>query len=534
MILGQSSPQHAAILAKAGRSTLDDVFRSALARRPDAIALADPPNAAAVTGSEPRRLTYVQADRMIDAVAARLRRLGLQTDQVVGLQMANTIDAVVTLLGVLRAGLIAVPLPLLWRQAECAAALGRLGASALIVSGRIGAVDHCELAMHVAAEVFQIRQVCGFGPGLADGVIAFDDLYADAAPAAPPAIARPVNPAAHTAIITWDVSPDGLVPVARNHFELLAAGAAITLEGRIEPNAVVLSSLALPSLAGVALGLVPWLLVGGTLALHHPFDIEAFLAQCRAEQPAIVIVPAPLALRLGEADVLSRRDGLKTLIAAWRAVERKASSPHWSDATIGLVDVPVFGETALFAARRGGNGRPAPLALGPVTAPRGAPGALHVVEIARTPAGTIAVRGPDGAAIPAAVRDRCGGEARLCGRRRRLCRHRLSVHGRSDDPRARDQWRAGRHRRHRRLSLRRAGARRDRGRRRTGQPHFDPARRARRKAARRHGGRSRPGAGRARPTRRQSARRHRLRAGHACRDSGFLTLVIDATLMAFL
>ncbi|HEY4919383.1 MAG TPA: class I adenylate-forming enzyme family protein [Xanthobacteraceae bacterium] len=394
MILGQSSPQHAAMLAKAGRSTLDDVFRRAVTRRPDAIALADPPNAAAVTGSEPRRLTYAQADRMITAVAARVRHLGLQADQVVGLQMANTVDAVVTLLGVLRAGLIAMPLPLLWREADCVGALKRVGARAFIVSGRIGAVDHCALAMNVAAEAFQIRQVGGFGAGLADGVIAFDDLYAEAAPPAPPAIARPVNPAAHTAIITWDVSPDGLVPVARNHFELLAAGAAITLEGRIEPNVVVLSSLALPSLAGLALGLIPWLLVGGTLALHHPFDIEAFLVQCQTEQPAIVIVPAPLALRLGEADVLSRRHGIKSLIAAWRAVERMASSPHWSDATIGLVDVPVFGETALFAARRGGNGRPAPLALGPVMAPRGAPGALHVVEIARTPAGTIAVRGP--------------------------------------------------------------------------------------------------------------------------------------------
>ncbi|HUI96760.1 MAG TPA: class I adenylate-forming enzyme family protein [Xanthobacteraceae bacterium] len=394
MILGQSSPQHAAMLAKAGRSTLDDIFRRAVARRADAIALADPANAAAVTGSAPRRLTYAQADRMITAVAARLRHLGLQTDQVVALQMANTVDAVVTLLGILRAGLIAMPLPLLWREADCVAALNRIGARAFIVSGHIGAVDHCALAMNAAAQVFQIRQVGGFGSPLADGVIAFDDLYAEAAPAAPPAITRPVNPAAHAAVITWDVAPEGLVPVARNHFELLAAGAAITLESRIEPHAVVLASLALPSLAGLALGLVPWLLVGGTLALHHPFDIAAFLTQCQAEQPAIVIVPAPLALRLGEADALSRRDGLKTLVAAWRAPERMAASPNWSDAVIGLVDVPVFGETALFAARRGVNGRPAALALGPVTAPRGAPGALQVIEIARTPAGSLAVRGP--------------------------------------------------------------------------------------------------------------------------------------------
>jgi AMP-binding enzyme len=393
MILGQSSPQHAAMLAKAGRSTLDDVFRRVLTRRPDALALVDPPNAVAVTGAAPRRLTYVQADRMIDAIAARLRQLGLQTDQIVGLQMANTVDAVVTLLGVLRAGLIAMPMPLLWRQADCVATLGRVGASALIVSGRIGAVDHCERAMHVAAEVFQIRQVGGFGPNLADGVVGFDDLYDEAAPAAPPEIARPINPAAHVAMITWDAGAGGPVPVARSHFELLAAGAAVALEARLERDAVVLSSLALPSLAGVAIGLIPWLLVGGTLALHHPFDDDVFLAQCRDEAPAIVIVPAALAVRLGKTGALSRRDRLKTLISAWRAPGDMASSPAWRDPAIGLVDVPVFGESALFAARRGEAGEPASLALGSVTMPHGAPDALQVVELACTPAGRIAVRG---------------------------------------------------------------------------------------------------------------------------------------------
>src|SRR5947209_6145468 len=168
MILGQSSPLHLATVAKVGRSTMDDVFRRAAVRRPDAIALADPPNRAAITDGAPRRLTFAEADRMISAVALRLRRLGLGIDDIVGLQMANTVDAVVTLLGILRAGLIAAPLPLLWRQADCVTALNRIGAKGLIVSRRIGAVDHCALAMNVAAEVFEIRLVGGFGDDLPD------------------------------------------------------------------------------------------------------------------------------------------------------------------------------------------------------------------------------------------------------------------------------------------------------------------------------------------------------------------------------
>jgi hypothetical protein len=393
MILGQSSASHTAMLAKAPRSTLDDVFRRAAMRRPDAIALADPPNRASITDGEPRRLTYAQADRMISAIAGRLRRLGLGTDQIVGLQMANTVDGVLTLLGILRAGLIATPLPLLWRRAQCAAALQRLGAQALIVSGRIGSVDHCDLAMNVAADVFHIRQVCAFGREIRDGVVGFDDLYATATPDPAPAPERPVNPAAHVAVITWDASPDGAVPVARSHFELLAAGAAIGLESRIGQNAVVLSSLPPTSLAGLALALPPWLLTGGTLALHHPFDADTFLRQCKTEQCNMVVAPAPLAVRLAETDAFKGRAGVKTIVAAWRTPERMAAAAPWRDPAIGLVDVAVFGETAVIAARRGGDGRPVPLPLGAVTAPNGA-GTLHVAEVSRTARGTIALRGP--------------------------------------------------------------------------------------------------------------------------------------------
>jgi len=394
MILGQSTPQQTALLAKSGRSTMDDIFRRAALRRPDAIALADPPNRASVTGGNARRLTYAQADRMISAIAGRLCRLGLKTDQIVGMQMANTVDAVLTLLGILRAGLIATPLPLLWRHADCVAALGRIGATALIVSGRIGSVDHSALAMNVAADVFNIRQVGGFGDDLPDGLVSFDDLYAAGTIDPPPSVERPVNPAAHVAVITWDVCADGLVPVARSHFEVLAAGAAITLESRLEQNMVILSSLALPSFAGLASAVMPWLLVGGTLALHHPFDHVAFAQQCKAEQCQAIVVPAALAMRLADLGMFNRRDGAKTVIAAWRAPELLAGSRAWGDLSIGLVDIPVFGETALFAARRGGGGRPASLGLGPIMAPRGAPGALHMAEVKRSENGTLAVRGP--------------------------------------------------------------------------------------------------------------------------------------------
>ncbi len=167
------------ILGKAGRTaataaTLDDLFRRAGVSQPDSLALADPPNRAAFTDGAPRRLNYAQADRAISAVAAKLRGLGLHTDSVVALQLPNSVESIVTFLGVLRAGMIAAPIPLLWRRQDIVSALGRIGARAIITSSRIGTAAHAEVAMQAAAALFAVRQVCGFGHELPDGIVPLD------------------------------------------------------------------------------------------------------------------------------------------------------------------------------------------------------------------------------------------------------------------------------------------------------------------------------------------------------------------------
>ena len=78
-------------------TTLDDLFRRAGVRHPEAPALADPPNRQSFTDGEPRTLSYAQADHAISAVAARLRSFGLPTDAVVAMQLPNTVDSIVAL-----------------------------------------------------------------------------------------------------------------------------------------------------------------------------------------------------------------------------------------------------------------------------------------------------------------------------------------------------------------------------------------------------------------------------------------------------
>jgi hypothetical protein len=344
------------------RATFDDLFRRAGVRHADALALIDPPNCESVSGHSPRRLTFAQADRAISALAAKLHGLGLQTDTVVAIQLANTVDSVIAFLGVLRAGMIAAPLPLLWREQDMVAALGRISAKAIITSTHVGAdaqsTSFAEIAMRVAAKLFPIRFVCGFGRELADGVVPLDDVFASAPGEFFQLAPRPRPATAHVAAITFDVTGDGFVPIVRSQSELIAGGVVAFLEGRLAADTTILSAIPIGSFAGIALTLVPWLLGGGTLALHHGFDPAAFAAQARVHDPLTVVLPGAALTPLADASVLDGQ--IKTILALWRAPEPLAAAARWRrEAT--LVDIAGFRETMLLPARRGPDGMPAPV-----------------------------------------------------------------------------------------------------------------------------------------------------------------------------
>ena len=320
------------------RLTLDDLFRRAGVRRAAAIALADPV----------RSFTFTQADRAISAMAARLRASGLATDTVVALQLPNTIESVIALLGVLRAGMIAAPLPLLWRQQEMIAALSRAGAKAIVTFDA-----QADTAVQVAAELFPIRAVCGFGHDLPDGVAPLDDVLTARAELLQPFV-RAGNAADHVAAMTFDFIAGGIVPVAHSHSELVARGVDVVREAALAEDMAALSTIPATSFAGIALAVMPWLVGGGTLVLHPHFDPAAFAAQCRAHEVSTVVLPGPTLRAMADASLLNTA---QTILALWRAPDQLAADPPWQG-NAALLDVAGFSETGLLAFRRGPDGLP--------------------------------------------------------------------------------------------------------------------------------------------------------------------------------
>jgi hypothetical protein len=370
--------------------TLDGLFRRILARKPDALALLDPPNKQRVTGQPPKRLTFAEADRAISALAAHFIEAGLPNGSVIAVQLPNTVEFMLTVLAANRAGLVVALFPLLWRQAELTVALNRTGARAIVTTRRIDGISHADFAMNAAAEAFSIRHVCGFGNDLPEGMASLD-----AALEIQSATTRAVvHDGRKAAAISFDLTAEGFRPVPRTHLQLIAGGLALSLESDLPQGSTLMSAFAPSSFAGLTSSLVVWLLSGGTLALHHPFDSDVLEQQINGHFCDTLIAPAQLALRLSEIDLPRRLPNLRNVVGLWRAPEQVASSAVWTAKQATLTDVYLFGEAGLFGARRTADGAPAPVMPGPHGAPREASGSSIAGEIFLTPRGTLALRGP--------------------------------------------------------------------------------------------------------------------------------------------
>jgi hypothetical protein len=371
--------------------TLDGLFKRILARKPDAPALLDPINKPRVTGQPPRNLTFAEADRAITALSAHFIESGLPSNSVIAVQLPNTIELVLTVLAAHRAGLVVALFPLLWRQAELTVALNRTGARAIVSMDRIDGVMHSDLAMNAAAEAFSIRHVCGFGSDLPEGMASLDHAMSVGSTTSRDV----VQDGRKAAIISFDVTSDGFRPVPRTHLNLIAGGLALSLESDVPQGSTIMSAFTPSSFAGLTSSLVIWLLSGGTLALHHPFDSDVLEQQIVEHSCDTLVAPAQLALRLGEIDLASRLPTLRTMIGLWRAPEQVASSPSWTQPQVMLTDVYLFGEAGLFGVRRtAADGAPGAVRPGPHGAPRQVPGSSISGEIFLTPRGTLALRGP--------------------------------------------------------------------------------------------------------------------------------------------
>ena len=297
-----------------GERTLADLFVDTARRQPDAFAVADPPNLARITGAEPRRVSWggllAEAGRM----AAFLHAQGLRKDDIVVAQLPNTVDLHALYLACAALGAVVSPVPMQYRAHELAHVLRTTSPRLAITTARCGnheAARHwAELLRHAPSG----PQLWSFGDGLPAGARPLQAALAACEPWAAQALldhGREAGVTAHDVVtICWtsgtEAQPKG---VPRNHNEWLIVGQSVVDAGQLQPGAQMVIPFPFVNMAGVSTSLAAWLLVGGGLHHHHPFDLDVFVAQLRGGAiDYTVAAPAVLNMLLQEPHRLQGAD----------------------------------------------------------------------------------------------------------------------------------------------------------------------------------------------------------------------------------
>lgn len=279
--------------------TLGELFIATARRQPEALAVVDPPNRMEITGEAPRRLTWDALLREVGRLAALLHAQGLRKDDVVILQMPNCVELHALYLACACSGIVVSPLPVQYRSHEMAHAVDVTGAKAAITAARVGGYQ--------AAREWHERwggrlRILAYGAGLPAGVLALDEGLAKVEPWSASALEAHmacIGLSAHDVVtVCWtsgtEARPKG---VPRNHNEWRIVGQSVIDAGQLQPGARMIIPFPFVNMAGISTSLAAWLLVGGELHHHHPFDLDVFIAQLR-DHPTDYTVAAPAVLSM--------------------------------------------------------------------------------------------------------------------------------------------------------------------------------------------------------------------------------------------
>ncbi len=282
----------------------DELLRARAAERPDATALVDPANRVALLGSEPRRLTWSALDAAVSETAGRLAGHGIGVDDIVGTQLPNTVELLVTTLAITRLGAVVCPFPTAYREHELSTLAPVAGLAAMVTVASLGGRDLASCAAATGVTVL-VWDADGLGaPG--------------AGPPGPDAGAGPVprlrRHPSEAVTLCWTSGTEATpkaVPRCANSWHIIGTGCAAA--PALTADDVILSPFPLVNMAGFGGVLVPWLLTGATLVCHHPFDMPTFLRQIATERVSYTLAPPALLVGMLDAPGLMEAADLSSL-----------------------------------------------------------------------------------------------------------------------------------------------------------------------------------------------------------------------------
>ncbi|QLY27624.1 acyl--CoA ligase [Nocardia huaxiensis] len=308
--------------------TLPGIFRGRVKSQPDAPAITDPANLAALTGALPRTLTWRELDEHVTDIAAVLFSHGVRQGDTVAVQVPNSIALTAAYLALWRLGAVATPMPVSYRRHELSGIVAVTGATAIITVAQLAERELAREALSVDGE----RTVFAFGPGVPAGAVVLGETHGTNLPgSAGPHAATDTDlvrdrdslldyESALTVTVNdrvtvcWtsgtEAAPKG---VPRCHADWLAVARGVQDGLGITPDSVVLNPFPMVNMAGFAGAFLPWLLAGGHLIQHHPLDLPVFFGQIAEHGVTHTSMPPALLTMLLHNETLRARADLSSL-----------------------------------------------------------------------------------------------------------------------------------------------------------------------------------------------------------------------------
>jgi acyl-CoA synthetase len=267
--------------------TIGDLFLHWANRRASELAVLDPPNQFEICGCPPQQWTWHELLGQVGRYAALLSSQGLRKDDILVMQLPNSVDQHAIYLACAMTGIVVSPIPVQYRIHEISHVMEITQAKLAITTQHVGSFKAAQMWAEHAHLFPSLKSIWSLGQDLPAGVESLSNLLLQTTAWHAEKLKdhmQASNVTAHDVVtICWTSGTEAKSKgVPRNHNEWLIVGFTVSQAGELKEGAHLLIPFPFVNMAGVSTSLATWLLVGGTLHHHHPFDLNLFVEQLRA------------------------------------------------------------------------------------------------------------------------------------------------------------------------------------------------------------------------------------------------------------